>query len=127
MVESGYSSLPYAFNEAFDYMALFPAWPFAPLFVSMAERRVGLDISQVDSARDLALLQPEQAVFIMHGTNDRLFPYHHAQKMYNSAHQPKELWLIKGLGHASPVHEHKEEFKKRVISFFEAAFNSNKE
>lgn len=121
VVESSYSSLPHAVEDAFDDMSIFPRWPFAPLLVTLAERRVGLDIGQIDSARDLATIHP-RPVLIIHGTHDQLFPVYHAQKMYNAAKEPKELWLIEGFGHANPVIGQEEAYRARVVTFFESAF-----
>jgi dipeptidyl aminopeptidase/acylaminoacyl peptidase len=123
VVESSYSSLTDAVGDAFSSRSIFPKWPFAPLFVTLAERRVGLDISQVDSARDLASLN-SRAVMIIHGAEDRVFPLHHAHKMYTAAQGPKELWIIDGLGHANPAAgpERAAAFEARVIPFFERAF-----
>ncbi len=122
VIESSYSSLPDAVEDAFEDRSIFPKWPFAPLIVALAERRVGLKISQVDSARDLATMQP-RPVLIIHGSDDGLFPPYHAQKMYDAAQEPKELWLIEGLGHANPVINREAEFKERVVTFFEEAFS----
>ncbi len=122
VIESSYSSLPDAVETAFDNRSIFPKRPFAPLLITLAERRVGLEISQIDSARDLATIHP-RPVLIIHGSQDNLFPPHHAQKMYGAAQEPKELWLIEGLGHESPVKDREAEFKARVVSFFERAFS----
>lgn len=122
VIESSFSSLSAAAEDAFDDMSIFPKWPFAPLFITLAERRVGVQIGQVDSARDLAALQRFQAIMIIHGTEDTLFPPHHAQKMYAAARKPKTLWMIEGLGHGNPVVDRREEFEARVIPFFEKAF-----
>jgi dipeptidyl aminopeptidase/acylaminoacyl peptidase len=121
VITSSFSSLPEAVTDAFDNMALLPTWPFAPLIVFLAERRVGVDIAQVNSARDLATLSP-RAVMIIHGTADDLFPVYHAQKMFESAGQPKTLWLIEGLGHENPAVGREAEYQTRVTSFFEQAF-----
>jgi dipeptidyl aminopeptidase/acylaminoacyl peptidase len=121
VIESSYSSLPDAVEDAFDNRSVFPKWS-APFLIALAEQRVGFEISQVDSARDLAALAP-RAVMIIHGSVDDLFPVEHAYKMYNSAHEPKRLWVIEGLGHDNPVVGREEEYKQRVLAFFEEAFN----
>ncbi|MEW5960354.1 MAG: alpha/beta fold hydrolase [Chloroflexota bacterium] len=121
IIESSYSSLPDAVDDAFDNLSFFPRQPFAPLLIGLAERRVGVSIRQVDSARDLATLSP-RAVMIIHGNDDTMFPPRHAQKMYDAAGEPKELWLIEGLGHGNPAIEHEAEFRARVLSFLERAF-----
>lgn len=120
VIESSYSSLPAAVEDAFEDLSIFPQW-FAPVIVRLAERKVGLNISEVNSARDLATLH-SRPVLIIHGSNDPLFPLYHAQKMYEVAQEPKELWIIEGLGHSNPVQGREEEYKERVVTFFETAF-----
>jgi len=39
-------------------------------------------------------------VLIVHGDKDVYFPAEHARQLYDSAREPKELWLIPGFGHA---------------------------
>jgi len=121
VIQISYSSLPDAVEDAFDNLSIFPKWPFAPLVIALAERRVGVKISEVDSARDLATLSP-RPVLIIHTTDDHLFPLHHGQKMYEAAHEPKELWIIENLGHDDPAISREAEYRERVVSFFEAAF-----
>jgi fermentation-respiration switch protein FrsA (DUF1100 family) len=121
VIESSYSSLPAAIEDAFGSRSIFPKWPFAPLLIALAERRVGLEISQVDPAQDLSTIHP-RPVLIIHGLDDSLFPPYHAEKMYNAAQEPKELWLIEGLGHGNPVNGREEVYKTRVVTFFERAF-----
>ena len=118
VIESSYSSLPAAIDDGFDNLSFFPKWPFAPLFVSLAERRLGVKAAQIDSARDLASFKP-RPVLIIHGLEDQLFPPDHAERMFDSAQEPKELWLIDGLGHANPVPGHETEYQERVVGFFE--------
>ncbi|MBN1221364.1 MAG: alpha/beta fold hydrolase [Anaerolineae bacterium] len=121
VIESSFSSLPAAVEDAFDDLSIFPQWPFAPLLVDLAERRVGLEIDRVDSARDLATMPP-RPVLIIHGSTDDLFPLDHAEKMYRSAQEPKELWVVEGMGHQNPVEGREQEYRQRVVTFFERAF-----
>jgi dipeptidyl aminopeptidase/acylaminoacyl peptidase len=121
VIQSSYSSLPEAVEDAFDDMAVLPKWPFAPLIIALVEKRVGLEISQVDSARDLATIHP-RPVLIVHGAEDDLFPVRHAHKMYNAARRPKDLWIVEDLGHASPVKLYEAAYKERVLTFFANAF-----
>jgi fermentation-respiration switch protein FrsA (DUF1100 family) len=36
----------------------------------------------------------------VHGDRDEFFPVDHAEELFEAAHQPKELWIIPGYGHA---------------------------
>jgi len=39
-------------------------------------------------------------LLIVHGDQDRYFPPEHARQLYRAAREPKELWLLPGMGHA---------------------------
>jgi pimeloyl-ACP methyl ester carboxylesterase len=39
-------------------------------------------------------------LLIVHGDMDLYFPAEHARQLYMAAREPKELWLIRGMGHA---------------------------
>jgi pimeloyl-ACP methyl ester carboxylesterase len=39
-------------------------------------------------------------LLIVHGDRDGYFPVDHAEQLYQAAHEPKELWIVPGLGHA---------------------------
>ena len=39
-------------------------------------------------------------LLIVHGDQDPYFPPEHARQLYLAAGEPKELWLIPGMGHA---------------------------
>ncbi|HLU45834.1 MAG TPA: alpha/beta fold hydrolase [Natronosporangium sp.] len=39
-------------------------------------------------------------LLVVHGDADRMFPVDHAQALYAAAHEPKELWIEPGFGHA---------------------------
>jgi len=36
----------------------------------------------------------------VHGDQDGYFPVDHARQLYAAAHDPKELWIVPGFGHA---------------------------
>ena len=36
----------------------------------------------------------------MHGDQDDFFPVAHAQRLYDAANEPKEIWLVPGFTHA---------------------------
>lgn len=121
VIESSYSSLPDAVEDAFDDLSVFPRWPFAPLLIALAEQRVGVEINQVDSARELSEMQP-RPLLIIHGQNDQLFPPDHAQRLYAAAHEPKTLWIIDTLGHDNPALNQGAIYQQRLLTFFESAF-----
>jgi pimeloyl-ACP methyl ester carboxylesterase len=43
---------------------------------------------------------PGIPLLVVHGDQDPYFPVEHAQQIFRAAHDPKELWLVPGYGHA---------------------------
>jgi pimeloyl-ACP methyl ester carboxylesterase len=39
-------------------------------------------------------------LLIVHGDQDGYFPVDHAQQLYEAAHDPRDLWIVPGFGHA---------------------------
>ena len=39
-------------------------------------------------------------LLLVHGDADHYFPVEHPHALYDAAHEPKELWLLEGFGHA---------------------------
>lgn len=79
------------------------------------ERRVGRLITRtwlntrVSSGRwDPVPMPPAEAAarispipfLVVHGDKDPYFPVEHAHQLYKAAHEPKELWVVPGFGHA---------------------------
>jgi fermentation-respiration switch protein FrsA (DUF1100 family) len=89
--------------------------------LTLAEYRTGVKIASVDSAGDLATMSP-RPVLIIHGLADTLFRPSHAQKIYDLAQEPKELWWVEGVGHINPIEGHEAEYQERLLKFFEQAF-----
>jgi fermentation-respiration switch protein FrsA (DUF1100 family) len=50
-------------------------------------------------AEAAALIAPTP-LLIVHGDRDEYFPADHAEQLFEAASQPKELWIVPGLGHA---------------------------
>jgi len=49
---------------------------------------------------DAAALIAPIPLLVVHGDKDHFFPVEHAQRIYDSANDPKELWIVPGFGHA---------------------------
>jgi fermentation-respiration switch protein FrsA (DUF1100 family) len=39
-------------------------------------------------------------LLVVHGDKDHYFPPEHARQLYMAAREPKELWIVPGMGHA---------------------------
>src|SRR5579864_2906731 len=59
----------------------------------------GWKLIPVPPSEAAALISPVP-LLIVHGNQDPYFPPEHARQLYMSAREPKELWLLPGMGHA---------------------------
>jgi pimeloyl-ACP methyl ester carboxylesterase len=70
--------------------------------------RIVLKTRIVNSKWDPVPLPPAEAaarisptpLLVVHGDRDSYFPVDHAQRIYEAAREPKELWIVPGFGHA---------------------------
>jgi fermentation-respiration switch protein FrsA (DUF1100 family) len=120
VVQSSYSSLSLATEEAYETFTVLPRWPFASLIISLSQLRLGMNLDQVNSATALAAMPP-RPVLIIHGAEDTLFRPHHAQMMFDSAPEPKSLFMVEGVGHNNPIFGHEAEYNSRLLNFFDEA------
>jgi len=59
----------------------------------------GWKLIPVSPAEAAAQISPVP-LLIVHGDKDQYFPPEHARQLYMAAREPKELWLLPGMGHA---------------------------
>jgi dipeptidyl aminopeptidase/acylaminoacyl peptidase len=59
----------------------------------------GWKLVPVSPAEAAAQISPVP-LLIVHGEKDHYFPSEHARQLYMAAGEPKELWLMPGMGHA---------------------------
>ena len=57
------------------------------------------DPAPMPPAEAAALIAPIP-LLVVHGDEDLYFPVGHAEEVYEAAAEPKELWVIRGFGHA---------------------------
>lgn len=57
-------------------------------------------------------------VMIIHGTADRVVPYHHGAQLFERAREPKTLVRVDGGDHISALEPQNREYRERVLEFF---------
>jgi uncharacterized protein len=92
----------------------------SPLMLWHAERLTGLQAAAVRPVAAIPNISP-RPVLLIHGMEDRLFSYRHSEALYAAAGEPKELWLVPKAFHAGARIAQPAEYRRRVMSFFEAA------
>ncbi len=54
---------------------------------------------------------------MIHCTGDSLVSYHHSERLYKKANNPKQLWAIEGCGHLRVFTENRfeEEYREKRV------------
>jgi len=117
--ECPFKSLDSVIGQSFTHFIHLPAFPFAPITVWMAERRVGIKSEDVVPEREVVQISP-RPVFIMHGALDETISPKDGEAVYAAAREPKQWWLIPGSAHAQGAEKEPAEYERRVVEFFNA-------
>jgi uncharacterized protein len=62
-------------------------------------------------------------VLLICGTRDDIIPCRHAEKIYEAASGPKDLWIVEGAGHAAALGREPTEYESRVTHFLSGSFS----
>ena len=92
-------------------LAVFLAW----LVVNMTSLRLGVNLSRYEALRWVGQIAP-RPIFFVHGELDQYCP--DFDELYTATKQPKEVWRLPGVGHTKASETYPEEFRRRVIGFF---------
>jgi uncharacterized protein len=112
-------------EAAYDYAGL-QRWPwlgktlFAPgalLLIYRGEQLAGFPASEVSPEKAVAR-RAFPLLLICDGA-DVVLPCRHSERILRAATGPKELWKVPGALHTGALGTATEEFRRRVISFFE--------
>lgn len=60
-------------------------------------------------------------LLLIHGSDDQVVPYRHAQLLFSAAHAPKTLWTVPGGQHLDTFVYRQEPWRHRLIEYLDAA------
>ncbi len=98
-----------------------PTWIIrllGPFVLWLAGRRVGCDLEESDPIRWVDKIAP-RALLLIHGDRDWYISTEDVRRLYDRAGQPKELWIAPEAGHREVDQVYPEEYRERVLSFFD--------
>jgi pimeloyl-ACP methyl ester carboxylesterase len=73
-----------------------------------------------DVSPEKAVAERPFPILLICGTRDHRTPCRHAERIYEAAQGPKDLWIVRGAVHASALGYAPAEYERRVIEFFGA-------
>lgn len=101
ILQSGFSSLKTIAQESYPGLRAFPSFLFP--------------VQQLDT---LTLAKkPHPPLLIVHGVQDKVVPYSHAERLYKEALEPKQLLTLPVSGHTDICSTAPDEFLSKVIEF----------
>lgn len=103
----------------FDVSPLLGKTLFRPAVIigmQSVEREGGFDPDDVSPEK--AVVERAFPVLLICGAWDHRIPCRHAERIYQAAHGPKQLWIVQGAGHAATLGYAPAEYEQRVIDFF---------
>jgi fermentation-respiration switch protein FrsA (DUF1100 family) len=106
---------------AFRKILNLPCFPFAPVTKLICEYRLGVDYDDVDPSKVIGTISP-RPVFLIDELEDELFPPCSVEVLYEAAREPKTLWQIPGAQHGKGFETAPEEYKRRVLDFWQDTF-----
>jgi len=87
---------------------------------AMFAQRTGAKLSDFRPVWVVGQISP-RPLMIIHGETDATVPVRHAQLLYDAAGEPKQLWLLPGVAHVGAYFADRQEYVRRVTTFFMAA------
>ena len=103
-------------QEEMDLRVPFPI--MRSLIRFFAERQSGVTLDLVRPVDDIAHISP-RPVFLIQGMADGMVPLDSAQRLYEAAGEPRQLWLEQDVPHLNMYAYYKTRYTKRVIKFFD--------
>lgn len=111
VVDSPFATL----EDELDLRVPFPL--LKPLIRFFAERETGLRLELVRPVDDIGLISP-RPVFVIQGMGDTMVPLDSAQRLYDAAGEPRQLWTEPDPPHMNMYSYYRTRYTKRVIKFF---------
>jgi dipeptidyl aminopeptidase/acylaminoacyl peptidase len=103
-------------EEAMDLRVPFPI--MRSLIRFFAERQSGVTVESVRPIDDITRISP-RPVFLIQGMGDGMVPLDSAQRLYDAAGEPRQIWTENDVPHLNMYAFYKTGYTKRVIKFFD--------
>ncbi len=112
VVDSSFVSL----EAEVDFLAPYPL--VNPLAKFMLGIGLGVDLDSISPVEAIARISP-RPIYIIHGTKDSMASPESAEILFNSAKEPKKLWVEEDAIHLGIHMKNPPRYERRVIRFFD--------
>ncbi len=94
------------------------AVPLGWVSVLIGEAMAGARLRQVRPVEHVRRISPRPVLFIW-GEEDSYIPHEQFGELFEAAGEPKEMWIAPGSDHAVARLDHRQEYMRRVLEFFD--------
>ena len=94
-----------------------PPFPFAPLIIFWGSQYTGVDVADIRPIDYIDDIAP-RPVLLLHGDEDTLFRIENAEQLYAAANEPKQLYIVEGVGHSPFYNAAESEIDAQLTQFF---------
>jgi len=116
VADSPTASLEFVVEEMYKQFSIFKS-PFVFMTKLIGKIFFGIDVSEVSAAKSAKNMK--SALLLIHGDADRTVDIKESKMIYESAHEPKELWIVKGATHGQAYSVMGKKYEEKVLSFFD--------
>lgn len=118
VADSPFANLKLASKDFGSYSSDLTLQLFFPVYMWAAKLALGVDIyAETNALKSIDELKAP--VFLIHGLEDEGVGYQNSEKLYEEKSQPKKLWLVPETDHVKAFETEKEEYRRKVVSFFD--------
>jgi uncharacterized protein len=116
-IEALVADSPFAtLEDEMDLRVPFPV--MRSLIRFFAERESGVTVDSVRPLDDIARISP-RPIFLIQGMGDGMVPLNSAERLYDAAGEPRQLWTENDVPHLNMYTFYKTRYTKQVIKFFD--------
>ncbi len=116
VADSSFLSIHEVMKEVFFIFPSITKYPFIWLTSLYARIFLGVKISKLSPEEHVKSINTP--ILFIHGTKDSQIPVEHSKTLHKNAPN-SQLWLIQGADHGMSYSKNPEEYKKRIIEFFD--------
>jgi pimeloyl-ACP methyl ester carboxylesterase len=111
--ESAYDEIAHAMDNRFRHYLKMPGWLGGSLLVPFAEGRTGVNVDDIRPIDGIGKLKCP--ILLVSGADDPKTLPADTTRLFEAAHEPKELWMVPGVGHRDLFSQ--EGYRERIGAF----------
>jgi len=115
---SGFANSTDVLAENAATMYGLPRNPLMPAVMKLVEMRGDINSEMINPESYIGAIAP-RPVYIMHGNADKTVGYHHGQRLFSAANEPKQFWTAEGGEHTRLWQADRAQAENLVVSFFQ--------